>query len=146
MALGSWSGFYRVDILLNMALGNGYGGAHGKVAMGFNHSGGFCPVILVKGSTPVTLVCVLCAKSLQSCPTLCYPMDHGLPGSSVHGICQARILEWVVMSPSRGSQGLKPCLSCLLHLQESSLPLVPPGKPCDLGIGLHNRFRIATAI
>ena len=30
----------------------------------------------------------------QSCPTLCDPMDHNLPGSSVHGIFQARVLEW----------------------------------------------------
>ena len=34
-------------------------------------------------------------QSLQSCPTLCNPMDHSLPGSSVHGILQARILGWV---------------------------------------------------
>ena len=47
-------------------------------------------------------VCV-CAKSLQSCPTLCDPMDRSPPGSSVHGILQARILEWVAMPFSRGS-------------------------------------------
>ena len=34
------------------------------------------------------------AESLQSCPTLCDPVDCSLPGSSVHGICQARVLEW----------------------------------------------------
>ena len=34
------------------------------------------------------------AKSLQSCPTLCDPMDCGLPGSTIHGIFQARVLEW----------------------------------------------------
>ena len=34
------------------------------------------------------------AKSLQSCPTLSDPMDYSLPGSSVHGIFQARVLEW----------------------------------------------------
>jgi len=34
------------------------------------------------------------AKSLQSCPTLSDPMDCRLPGSSAHGICQARVLEW----------------------------------------------------
>ena len=39
----------------------------------------------------------------QSCPTLCSPMDCSLPGSSVHGISQARILEWVATSFSRGS-------------------------------------------
>ena len=38
------------------------------------------------------------AQSLQSCPTHCNPMDHGLPGSSVHEILQTRILEWVAIS------------------------------------------------
>ena len=38
------------------------------------------------------------AKSLQSCPTLCNPIDGSLPGSSVHGILQARTLEWVTCS------------------------------------------------
>ena len=45
----------------------------------------------------------MCAKSLESCPILCDPMDCSLPGSSVHEILQARILEWVVMFSSRGS-------------------------------------------
>ena len=49
-------------------------------------------------------VCVCTrAKLLQSCPTLCDPMDCGLPGSSVHGILQARTLEWLAISFSRGS-------------------------------------------
>ena len=39
----------------------------------------------------------------QSCPTLCDPMDCSLPGSSVHGILQARVLEWVAISFSRAS-------------------------------------------
>ena len=43
------------------------------------------------------------AKLLQSCLTLCNPMDCSLPRSSVHGILQARILEWVAMPSSRGS-------------------------------------------
>ena len=34
------------------------------------------------------------AKSLQLCPTLCDPMDYSQPGSSVHGILRARVLEW----------------------------------------------------
>ena len=42
-------------------------------------------------------ITLYCTKSLQSCPTLCDPMDCNLPGSSVHGILQARILEWVAM-------------------------------------------------
>ena len=44
-------------------------------------------------------------KFLQSHLTPCYPMDCNLPGSSVHGILQARILEWVAMPSSRGSFG-----------------------------------------
>ena len=43
------------------------------------------------------------AKLLQSCPTLCDPMDCSPPGSSAHGVIQARILEWVTMPSSRGS-------------------------------------------
>ena len=39
----------------------------------------------------------------QSCPTLCSPMDCSLPGTSVHGILQARVLEWVAIPFSRGS-------------------------------------------
>ena len=41
----------------------------------------------------------------QSCPTLCNPVDCSLPGSSVCEILQARILEWVAISFSRGSSG-----------------------------------------
>ena len=40
----------------------------------------------------------MCAKLLQSCPTLCDPMDCSLPGSFVHGIFQARVLEWVAIA------------------------------------------------
>ena len=47
--------------------------------------------------------CVLCAKLLQLCLTFCNPTDCNPPGSSVHGISQARILEWVAMPTSRGS-------------------------------------------
>ena len=50
-----------------------------------------------------TSVCVcVCPKSPQSCPTLCNPVVCSLPGSSVHGILQARILEWGAISFSRG--------------------------------------------
>ena len=55
------------------------------------------------------LVCVH-AKLLQLRPTLCDPMDLSLPGSSVHGILQARILEWVAMPSSRDlpNPGIEP--------------------------------------
>ena len=51
----------------------------------------------------------------QSCPTLCNPMDCGPPGSSVHGILQARIMEWVAMPSSRGSSWHRnrTCFSCV---------------------------------
>ena len=41
---------------------------------------------------------IAAAKSLQSCPTLCDPIDGSLPGSSVPGILRARVLEWVSIS------------------------------------------------
>ena len=54
----------------------------------------------------------------QSCPTVCDPMDCSPPGSSVHGILQARILEWIVLPSSRGSaqpRGRTHGLLCPLH-------------------------------
>ena len=51
---------------------------------------------------------VLCAKSLQSSPTVCNPMNCSPPGSSVCGILQARMLEWVAISSSKGSPPLPP--------------------------------------
>ena len=45
----------------------------------------------------------VCAKLLQSCLTLCNPMDCSPPGCSIHGILQARILQWVAMPSSRAS-------------------------------------------
>ena len=81
----------------------------------------------------VTMQCLLWAHRLEV-PSLfsrsvvsnsCDPMNHSLPGSSVHGILQARILEFIVIFPT---QGLNPHLLCLLHWQVVSLPLVPSGK------------------
>ena len=73
------------------------------------------------------------AKSLQSCPTLCDPIDGRPPGSPVPGILQARTLEWVaisfcsVMSDSSWPHGLQP--TRLLHLWDF------PGK--STGVGCH---------
>ena len=77
--------------------------------MGFHHR--HTPVMTIsKGQRPLPSLAVtfckfacVCAKLLQSCPTLCNPMDCSPPGSSVHGILQARVLEWVAMPFSRGS-------------------------------------------
>ena len=67
-------------------------------------------------------------KAAQSCPTLCDPMDCSPPGSSAHGILQARILEWVAISfsrdlPNPGTESR----SCVP--QVNSLLSEPPGKP-----------------
>ena len=76
---------------------------------------------------------------LQSCLTLWTLsdfMDCGLPGSSVRGIPQARILEWVCCALLQGvflTQGSNPHLLCLLHWQVGSLPLVSPGKHLHQG-------------
>ena len=48
----------------------------------------------------------------QSCPTLGDPMDCNLPGSSVHGIFQARVLEWVAIAFSGAYMGLVKMLNC----------------------------------
>ena len=53
------------------------------------------------------------AKSLQSCPTLCDPIDGSPPGSSVPGILQARILEWVAISFSNACMHAKAIQLCL---------------------------------
>ena len=47
----------------------------------------------------------MCVSGSVSCLTLCKPMDFSLPGSPVHGILQARILEWVVLSFSKCNMG-----------------------------------------
>ena len=75
------------------------------------------------------------AKLLQSCLTLGDPMDCSPPGSSVHGIFQTRILEWVTMPPLQGiflTQGPNLHLLCLLQWQVGCLPVGPPGKPMHI--------------
>ena len=72
--------------------------------------------------------CVCVHMRAQSCPTVCDPMDYSPPGSSVHGVLQARILEWVAISFSGGSsQPRDP--TRVLCIAGNSLPLCPPRKP-----------------
>ena len=84
----------------------------------------------------VILVC--CVKSLHSCLTPCDPMNCSPPGSCVHGIFQARILEWAAMPSSRGSpqprdQTRNTHISCIgkcilyhsCHLGSPCYPAVP---------------------
>ena len=79
-------------------------------------------------------------KVAQSCPTLCDPMNY-----TVHRVFQARILEWVVFSFSRGSSQPRDRtqVSCI---QADSLPAEPQGKPKYTGVGslslLQGTFQI----
>ena len=62
-------------------------------------------------------LCVRAHSVAQSCLTLCDPMDCSSPGSSIHGIFQSKILEWVAISYSRGSSPPRDrihvsCISC----------------------------------
>ena len=83
------------------------------------------------------MACFLVAKS---CPTLCDPRDCSLPGSFVHGIFQARIMEWATFPsprhfPTQGSNPhlLSPGLAGRFFITE------PPGKPW---IALDRRLRV----
>ena len=66
-------------------------------------------------------------KVAQSCLTLCDPMHY-----TVHGILQARILDWVPFPFSRGSPEMEPRFPAL---QADSLPAEPQGKPKNTGVG-----------
>ena len=68
------------------------------------------------------------AKSLQSCPILCDPIDGSPPGFPIPGILQARILEWVAMPSSRDlpHPGMEPRSPAT---QADTLPSESPGKP-----------------
>ena len=83
-------------------------------------------------------VCVhTCAQLLSL--TLCDPMDCSPPGSSVHGILQARMLEWAATSSSRGSSWLRDgtSMSCICPtLAGRCFTTEPPGKPLGL-LGPH---------
>ena len=74
------------------------------------------------------MLCESESKVTQSCPTLCDPMDCNLPGSSIHGIFQARALEWLPLPspgylPNPGTEPRSPTLWA------DTLPSEPPGKP-----------------
>ena len=74
---------------------------------------------------------------------LCDSMDCSLPGSSVHGILQAKILEWAVISSigDLPDRGLKPASLCLLNCQEVSFPLAYLRSPPRIHLPMHKRRR-----
>ena len=73
-----------------------------------------------------TYVCVLV---IQSCLTLCDPMDCSLPGSSVHGTLQARILEWIFLTQGSNS-GLLHCRQILYLLSYQGSPNITSAQNC----------------
>ena len=80
-------------------------------------------------------------KSLQSCPTLCNPMDCSPRSSSVHsspgkniGVGSHGLLQGIFPT-----QGLNSDLLCLLHWQVGSLQLAPPGKPTEVPYKIKSR-------
>ena len=75
-----------------------------------------------------------CVLAAQLCPTLCNPMDCSPPGSSIHGIFQTRVLEWIAISfsrdlPNLGIESRSPAPWA------DSLLSGPPGKPMNTGVG-----------
>ena len=87
------------------------------------------PLSGLDGVLYIMCVCML-AKSFHSCLTLCDPMDCSPPGSSVHGILQARMLEWVAISFSRGSS---PSLCTALKEEEEQVQAEGEGVDAPLG-------------
>ena len=96
------------------------------------HPNGHCSTI--KNNQDMEVIEMSINKSLQSCLTLCDPMNCSPPGSSVHRILHARILEWVAIPSSTGSS--RPgdrihvsYISCTGRQILLLKPLVSPGKP-----------------
>ena len=79
---------------------------------------------------PEQLLAIVCAQTLLLCPTLCDSMDHSLPGSCVHEIFLARILEWVAtLSSGRSSWPRdRTRISCIVG---RFFTAEPPRKPCS---------------
>ena len=100
-----------------------------------------CMCVCVCVSVCCVSVCWCHCSLTKSCLTLCDPMDCSLPGSSVHGILQARILEWVAIPLSRGSSQPRDqaCISCTAG---RFFTTEPPGKPCvSVFRGLKERIQ-----
>ena len=102
------------------------------------------PNTIVKNMFTTKNAAAVAAKSLQSCPTLCDPMDCSLPGFSVHGILQTRTLEWLpIPSPMHESEKWKWSRSVVSdslwpHGLQPTRLLCPwdfPGK--STGVGCH---------
>ena len=72
------------------------------------------------------------AKSHQSCPTLCDPIDGSLPGSAVHGIFQARTLEWVAIAFSVKVKEESEKIGLKLNIQKTKIMASGPITSCQI--------------
>ena len=98
----------------------------------------WCSWIFVSQILNIKLDCAcVSAKLLQSCPTLCDLMDYSSPVLSVHGILQARILEWVALPSSRGSSQSRDQTHISCNGRQVLYPVSHLGNP-RLCIILHN--------
>ena len=96
----------------------------------------------------------MCAKSLQLRSTLCDAMDCSLPGSPVHGILQARILEWVAISCSRGSSHpgteptslMSPALAGGFFTTSTTQEVPQSVADSELLVGLYLKFSLFLVI
>ena len=105
--------------------GSNQGGLSGNHPSSWSYKGPPKNYLFGTKDAPITLACMYA----QSCPTFCDPKDHSPPGSSVHGILQVRVLEWVAM-PSRGSSWHRDrtpvsCITGRFFITE------PPRKPLN---------------
>ena len=106
--------------------------------------------LLPPPSPPDSSCTAAAAKSLQSCPTLCNPIDGSPTGSPVPGILQARVLEWVAISFSNAcmhAKSLQLCLTLQPHGQQPTRLLCPRdslGK--NSGVGCHVLLQFCTEI
>ena len=89
------------------------------------------PVIQCKVSQKEKNKYCMHAKSFQPCPTLCHPMDCSPAGSSVHGILQVRILEWVATPTCRGYSQHRDGTRIFFcsYIAGGFFTTEPPGKP-----------------
>ena len=95
-----------------------------------------------------TIICAYVhAKSLQSCPALRNSMHCNPPGSSVHGILQAKILEWIAMPSSRGSSQPRDqtCASCSCYIAGGFFTTEPLGKPKTVTASICSMLHLVTA-
>ena len=89
------------------------------------------------------VICSMCSQSLQSCLTLCDPLDYKPPCFSVHDILQAGILEWVAMPSSRACSRLwdRAQISCFSVTASRFFTTWPPGKLFSKRNNLENLIK-----